>query len=68
MDPPSSKLSVFARRGPSRLVSTPPTRRLMQLFAASATNADPAVAATAEQSAGVIQYAGRNLPSGWPTW
>jgi len=57
MDPPFSKLSVFARWGPSRLVSDAPTRRLMQLLAALSDDADSAVATAAEQSAGVIRHA-----------
>ncbi|WP_372529275.1 hypothetical protein [Piscinibacter sp.] len=57
MDPPTSQLSVFARFGPSRLVSAEPTRRLLQLFAALLDDSDAEVAAAAEQSAQVMRRA-----------
>ncbi|MEO8133381.1 MAG: hypothetical protein ABI831_05350 [Betaproteobacteria bacterium] len=57
MDPPSSRLSAFARFGPSRLTSAAPTRRLLQLFAALTDDADATVAQAAEQSATVIRHA-----------
>jgi hypothetical protein len=57
MDPPFAKLPAFECFGPPRLVSGPPSRRLLRLLAALLDDADPEVAAAAEQAAQVGRHA-----------
>jgi hypothetical protein len=56
VDPPFAKLTAFARFGPSRLVSGPPSRRLLRLFAALLADSAGEVATAAAQAAQVAYH------------
>lgn len=57
MDAPFATLSVFERFGPSRLVSGPPSRRLLRLLAGLMDDPSPEVAQAATQATGVARVA-----------
>ncbi len=57
MDPPFAVLSAFDKFGPSRLVSGPPSRRLLRLLAALLDDPSPEVAQAAAQATDVARVA-----------